>query len=278
MITNLNIHLILIFYYILNISYGFNILTLNNLKDLSAYTNEIANDDSYKTRIKGHKKEVYKNKQENENLERLLKKYTNLNNYNNKILIKRIIPHGLKSTGLEYDYKYGTLYKPLIRIHKQKQDLSLEDKNRNGVSFIIKKEPKLNHFKLNKVDNIDQELLAPFRISPSENEFEVLKKLQKVIKNIDSRTNRLKAYDKVIKVLNNMLRTQFEKSGEDNDPLAPGKIILPEEREVVTEKQKVWIPHYPTWNYWTYKKTIHQDPCPGAQVKMGNMCIWTPPH
>lgn len=248
MIIKVGVHFILLFSYVIDLSNGFNLLSLNNLKDATEHfdTNERPKD--YSNKI------LYlKNPKENHSPERLMKKYTNL--YNNKVLVKRIIPHSLKPTGLAYDYKYGTLYKPLVRIHKQKQLSSLEDNNGNIVSFNIKNEPKLKHFKLNKVDNIDQELLAPFRMSKLENEMVALKKLQKVIRNIDSRTSRLKAYDKVIKVINSMLRqstdTQFEKSGEDNDPLAPGKLIFAEEGEAVTEKQKDLMQHYPAWNFWT---------------------------
>lgn len=246
MIIKLGVHCILLFSYVTDLSYGFNVLTLNNSKDVTKYfdTNERAKDYSNKILFIKAPKDYH-------SPERLLKKYTNL--YNNKVLVKRIIPRFLKPTGLEYDYKYGTLYKPLVRFHKQKQQSSFEDNDENIVSYIIKNEPKLKHFKLNKVDNIDQELLAPFKMSQLENEIVALRKIQKILRNIDSRTSRLKAYDKVIKVINSMLRTntQFEKSGEDNDPLAPGKLIFTEEKEEVTEKQKVWMPHYPAWNFWT---------------------------
>ncbi|XP_047540364.1 uncharacterized protein LOC125073548 [Vanessa atalanta] len=236
-------------------------------ESISSEQNEIAFKDtnSYKTRTNTHHNEDHY-KQNIEERQRILNKYYN------KILVKIIIPHGMKPSGIEYDNKFKTYYKPLIRIHKQKQNEYLKANN----------EIKLKHFKLKEIkDDRDSDLLLPFKLSTTKmtgNEFEVIKNIEDIIKSIESRTQRLQAYDKVIKLLKNMLRSpQFEKSGEVNDPFAPGK-VLSVDGETVTDKNKVWIPHYPPWNYWTYKKNLHQDVCPGDQVKLGNICIWTPPH
>ncbi|XP_046973721.1 uncharacterized protein LOC124540291 [Vanessa cardui] len=274
--ANIDVKIILLLFYMINTSKSVT-LKVNNLLDrLSAPDgNEIAfkDIDSYKTRRHTNHEDYKQNIQKPERL---------LNNHYNKLLIKRIIPHGMKPSGLEYDTKFKTYYKPLIRIHKEKQNKYSEDNNRNDIAFIVSNNPKLKHFELKNIKyDKDSVLLEPFKLSTSEmsgSEFDVIKNLENIIKSIESRTQRIKAYDKVIKLLKNMLRSpQFEKSGEVNDPFAPGK-VMSVDRDTATEKNKVWMPHYPPWNYWTYKKNLHQDVCPGEQVKLGNICIWTPPH
>ncbi|XP_050355956.1 uncharacterized protein LOC126777105 [Nymphalis io] len=264
----------LTFLYIINTSHGLFSVRENNLDGYSSTLdrNEITIKDIKKI-TNNINSEVYYSMQNIETPGRFFK----------KILIKRIIPHGMKPSGIEYDHKFKTFYKPLIRIHKRKQDKHIKDMNEYEIASIIAKTPRKD-LKLKETKNydIDSEMLKPFKLSKTEltgNEFEVIKNLKNIIKSIESRTQRIKAYDKVIKLLRNMLRSpQFEKSGEMNDPFAPGKKVLPVDREAVTQKNKIWAPHYPPWNYWTYKKTLHQDVCPETQVKLGNICIWTPPH
>ncbi|XP_045761891.1 uncharacterized protein LOC123865089 [Maniola jurtina] len=238
-------------------------------------------------------------------------------NYRNKLLVKRIVPHGMVPSGIEYDHKFNTAFKPLVRVHKTKtinqffNDLKSKkydgyenkDTKHENIIFMSPKDVKHKKFKVQN-DLNDKDLIEPFETSKNDFDYkdkrlqkkikdirfahlenknnldlkdkrlQLVKKIQKKIKGIKSESKRLSAYAKVINVLNNMLRSpQFVKSGEEHDTLAPD--TEPKQDDMKTKK---WIPHYPPWNYWTYKKTIHEDVCPGAQVKIGNMCIWVPPH
>ncbi|CAH2240378.1 jg26417 [Pararge aegeria aegeria] len=232
-----------------------------------------------------------KDEVEEENEPILFKKGKQDNNYRNKILVKRIVPHGNAPSGVEYDHKYNTIYKPLIRVHKTKSinqffsevaSKKTDDTLKKGLKhekiiFVQPKDAEYKHFNLN-----DGILLEPFQTYNNDKgvrdkRLKLLKQIQNKIKLIKPESKRVKAYAKVINALNNLRSPQFEKSGEHNDPLAPGRETIPEPYEEIKSPEK-WIPHYPPWNYWTYKKTIHEDVCPGTQVKIGNMCIWTPPH
>ncbi|CAG4938534.1 unnamed protein product [Colias eurytheme] len=115
------------------------------------------------------------------------------------------------------------------------------------------------------------------------NNNEVLQQLELLIdiyhhlNKIHSRSRKLKSYGKIMPTLKKIdsLRAHFDKSGEDNDPLAPGNELGEDKPQKET---KTWMPYYPPWNYWSYKKTIHQDICPGNQIRVDHMCIWMQPH
>ncbi|XP_047505950.1 uncharacterized protein LOC125050268 [Pieris napi] len=183
-------------------------------------------------------------------------KHVSEGNFINKILVKRKIPHGLDAGTYEFDDKFNTIYKPLIRLHK-----------------------KINIGK--KFDNALQQFEDKYDVSNDKAETRETNDVWNERAYIDKKWN-TKAYDYLVFVTKrnnrkkklNTLRA-YEKSGEANDPLAPGPKIP---MDLHDGKGNNWMPHYPPWNYWTYKKTLHQDACPGRQVRIGNMCMWIPPH
>ncbi|CAF4860748.1 unnamed protein product [Pieris macdunnoughi] len=201
-------------------------------------------------------------------------KHVSKGNFRNKILVKRKIPHGLDAGTYEYDDKFNTIYKPLIRLHKKinigkKFDNALQQfEDKYDVSN-DKAETRDTNDVWNERAYIDKKLNTK---AYDYLVFVTKRNNRKKKSNIKKR--RGLAYNEIMSALSNTLRA-YEKSGEANDPLAPGPKIP---MDLHDGKGNNWMPHYPPWNYWTYKKTLHQDACPGSQVRIGNMCMWIPPH
>ncbi|CAK1590679.1 unnamed protein product [Parnassius mnemosyne] len=212
----------------------------------------------------------------------------------NRILVKRIVPHGSETPNFVYDFKHRTYYKPLKRIHKNIKALDVHNKtNKHSVSnnylhFITSKNKrnKLNNFKSNSLKYYNEYLLQPFKYKSgklypksSTQEIEVITKRLKTLLSVLN-LNKIVITEPQSITDDDTLRTKYQKSGEINDPLSPGKSFQNGLNgiETTTERKKVWIPYYPPWNYWTYKKSIYQDECPDGQVAIGGMCIRTPPH
>ncbi|XP_032524121.2 uncharacterized protein LOC116775340 [Danaus plexippus] len=192
--------------------------------------------------------------------------------FTNKILVKRVLPHGAPQAVFEYDYSFKTLFKPLIRMHKK---ITLSDdsgEERESPSY-DRHGPKLGNVHIVNMHD-DREDPPPAPLGAGRYHGAVHRDTEPK----DAESNRLKSYNKIIYVLKDNLRSPYwgrsleTKDGQSKDGLYEFDDIDS------GNKSKKWIPHYPLWNYWTYKKSIHEDVCPEQQVKVGNMCIWFPPH
>ncbi|CAG4983318.1 unnamed protein product [Parnassius apollo] len=211
-------------------------------------------------------------------------------NYFNRILVKRIVPHGLETPNFVYDFKHKTYYKPLTRIHKNNKALDVYKKSNkhsvgnNYLHFITSKNKrnKLNNYQPNSLEYYNEYFLQPFKYKSGKlylkSSIEEIEELTKLVKRLLKVLNLNKIVIKKPQPVDNdeTLTRKFEKSGEAHDPLAPGKKF--ETSETTTERQKVWLPYYPPWTYWNYKKSVYQDECPGLLIANGRMCINTPPH
>ncbi|XP_035452138.2 uncharacterized protein LOC118277457 [Spodoptera frugiperda] len=187
------------------------------------------------------------------------------------MFVKRIVPHGYRTGEYEYDSRLNTVFRPLFRYHIAKpsdgQERSVEREIKpnqkmsiNDLISFLKKEP-------------NPQPLLPFIKKYIQQDLEHKRKRKKNKKRFSSLLNKLSLKDEL-----KLLRLDYEKSGELNDPFAPGKLphnYLPDQVEGAEDKpvSKVHYPEYPFWNYWTYEKTIVQDNCPANLVKEGNMCV-----
>lgn len=83
------------------------------------------------------------------------------NHFMYKKLVKRIIPHGYKVKEFEYDDKFKTLFKPLVRIHKVKPDPddSSDNEDRYDLIYILYDE----RFE-DKTQTNDDDFLKPFTL------------------------------------------------------------------------------------------------------------------
>ncbi|CAH0717619.1 unnamed protein product, partial [Brenthis ino] len=155
----------------------------------------------------------------------------------NKVIVKRIVPHN-KPFKMEYDDKFKLLYKPLIRLDKSNQNTdSIESK------YLTKISPS---FQTNKI------LQKIFKMSPISLKDDKMNYFRELAEKINKRNKMVKIHNKLVDLIGSVLRSpQFEKSGEDNDMLAPGEKVVTDEYETKSEKPKKWIPHYPPWNFWT---------------------------
>ncbi|CAH4023515.1 unnamed protein product [Pieris brassicae] len=200
-------------------------------------------------------------------------KYVSEGNLRNKILVKRKIPHGLDAGAYEFDNKFNTFYKPLIRVHKK---INIGKNSKNALQqFEDKYDVSNDEAETRDPKDVWNERLYIDKFNKKEYDYLVFvtkRNNRKKISNVKQR--RGLAFNEIMSALSKNLRA-YEKSGEANDPLAPGPKIP---MNIHDGKEDDWMPHYPPWNYWTYKKTLHQDACPGTQVRIGNMCMWIPPH
>ncbi|XP_026331569.1 uncharacterized protein LOC113238935 [Hyposmocoma kahamanoa] len=69
----------------------------------------------------------------------------------------------------------------------------------------------------------------------------------------------------------------------DNMISLPLSDVLPLQKDITVQENKLKntspiLPHNPIWNFWTYKKTLLIDECPGDQVRIGRVCVKTPEH
>ncbi|CAG9571162.1 unnamed protein product [Danaus chrysippus] len=192
--------------------------------------------------------------------------------FTNRILVKRVLPHDAPETGLEYDYRFKTLFKPLVRIHREKTLSHDSGGEREDPSYDNDEQEMKNVHIINIDDEREEPSLEPLGAGQYDGD------VHRDTEHKDAKNNRLKSYNKIIYVLKDSLRSPYwgrsleSKDGQQKDGMY-------EFDEMYSgNKSKQWIPHYPFWNYWTYKKAIHEDVCPEQQVKVGNMCVWFPPH
>lgn len=167
--------------------------------------------------------------------------------------VKRIIPHGYRGADYEYDSKLNTVFKPLVRFHVKKpikqhekeiiNELDAnEDTNRKGKTgyndalIVLVKKDRRN----------PKDLLRQIKKYINQNAGK--RKLKKRFRGLLPR----------LKVDNQKILRLLEKSGENIDPLAPGKKPAFLEKPTSpgppqTTKPRFVMPEYPFWNYWTVR-------------------------
>ncbi|CAD0205290.1 unnamed protein product [Chrysodeixis includens] len=190
--------------------------------------------------------------------------------FGKSVLVKRIVPHGYRSSNYEYDAKLNTLYKPLIRYHIRKpvepqnrdllSDIEADQKERDGSNNAVV--VLLQRQRNEDYDQSGQDLEVR-----SSSDKDLLRQIQKFLSKNSARPKgkksklkkRFRGLLSTYKNSEGDLRTTFvQKSGEEHDPYAPGKlppIVASEEH--VTQKPKASLPKYSFWNYWTTKSTRH---------------------
>ncbi|KAJ0171347.1 hypothetical protein K1T71_012897 [Dendrolimus kikuchii] len=113
--------ILVIFAIYINITNGLNLQIIRGVKEI-----DIIN--AVKKYMTGKKGLIYDLKTQNKIINTLrrrtalddkdLSNEKKLKNFDNKVLVKRIIPHGYAGGKYDYDSKFNTLYKPLVRVHK----------------------------------------------------------------------------------------------------------------------------------------------------------------
>lgn len=141
-------------------------------------------------------------------------------------IVLRKVPHGSKPV-TEYDLNKNAIYTPLVRYHVRKPSDS-SDKKKIGFRTPEKS--------VNIIKDGPNEIIKPTKLRFYVYDIrEVLEKLNKYITRA----------------------SVYEKSGEQEDPLAPGKkYTITESAEKPVEETKNWSPHYSLWNYWTVINSI----------------------
>lgn len=179
----------------------------------------------------------------------------NLKNlFNNKVLVKRLIPHGYRASNFEYDQKFNTFYKPLVRIHGGKPELIYREKESNNFD---RKPSNKQEKKLRDILYKDEELLQPFQMGPRK------VTLRSILEDVITYASKLEASERrrlkyaILEILENpkvYLRQQFA-TGSDERAIANSVIKYEENGNGKPEKkQKKWLPDYSFWNYWTVTK------------------------
>ncbi|CAH2056866.1 unnamed protein product, partial [Iphiclides podalirius] len=203
-----------------------------------------------------------------------------------RILVKRKVPHGFLAPEYEYDYKYNTYYRPLFRIHKSREtntlpenagESSIYSDNKNKLAYIImtSNDRKRKRIKPNLHDS------SPIH-TVSRNPKSHVKKSKQAFKDGKSYLDFLLEYLSSTVSAPTMLSRYINKSprspifGEQSD--FTNSVRTVPDPEATKEKKQTWLPKYPLWNFWTYKKSIYQDECPGLQINVGGLCIRVPPH
>lgn len=194
--------------------------------------------------------------------------------YQNKVLVKRIVPHGLKSPNYEFDSRYHTKYLPLVRYHDKlgkprvvwknlEEKSKLNDENsddinknrkRRGNFEIVSRQPRSGEN--GKVDDV---LLQPFLLQkPRKISFNtILDDIAIYIDQLSTRSEVRRLKYAILGVLEGYvpkmkLRGIPTASEERDDP-----IMKELYEEFAAEKPnnkpdpKKWLPYYSFWNYWT---------------------------
>lgn len=186
--------------------------------------------------------------------------------FGKSIFVKRIVPHGYRAKNYEYDSKLNTLYKPLVRYHIRKP---IDQQNREIVDDVEpgqKERDALNDalIVLVKRDrNEDSDRSEQDHEVRSSSDKDLLRQIEKFLNKNRAKPKgkkrklkkRFRGLLSSLKKGNMDLRTRFmQKSGEEHDPYAPGKV--PEylvSEEAPPEKPKFTLPTFPFWNYWTVR-------------------------
>lgn len=105
------------------------------------------------------------------------KKY-DIKDFRYKKLVKRIVPHGEEVQKLEYDEKFKTLYKPLIRVHKRKPNPGNDNEHKHDLIYVLDDKEIKDAGKLGN----DQLLLQPFSTNSAEIQY-----LEKEVNEADRR-------------------------------------------------------------------------------------------
>ncbi|KAF9420556.1 hypothetical protein HW555_003306 [Spodoptera exigua] len=182
------------------------------------------------------------------------------------MFVKRIIPHGYKTGEYEYDSRLNTVFKPLFRYHVGTTSTEHE------MSMVKGMKP------VQKIPNTNSDLIVLTKIDHKGHLLPEITKYVQQKSKWKKTKKRFKSYLNNLNVKDKIKQLRFlERSGEMNDPFAPGNIpenYLPHQAKTTEPPSpKRIVPDYPFWNYWTYEKTISQDDCPGDLVKLGNMCV-----
>ncbi|XP_068625228.1 uncharacterized protein [Battus philenor] len=184
----------------------------------------------------------------------------------NKVLVKRVVPHQMALT-FEHDFGPYTDYRPIVRIHKK--GITGGD----GFNTASDKLQFLYFIRSKKQDRNDDVFNSDINLRNEQDKIQGLKNKNEFIRTIlkNMQSNRL-PYNKPVKVTDDMIKSNLLRN-LNVEPPPGGMSAVPE-----APKNIKWLPKYPFWNYWTYKKTIYQDECPGNQIAMGDLCVWVPPH
>lgn len=176
-------------------------------------------------------------------------KHVSGGNFRNKIMVKRNIPHGLDPGNYEFDDKFNTFYKPLIRVHKK---INIGKANVQNALQEFEDKYDVSNDKTENRDSDWNERATHTDKKFNTNDYDYLVFVTKRKVDDGQEIQKIKkkprlAYSRIMPALGNSLRL-YEKSGEANDPLAPGPKIP---MNIHDGKEDDWMPHYPPWNYWT---------------------------
>ncbi|VVC94668.1 unnamed protein product, partial [Leptidea sinapis] len=215
-----------------------------------------------------YNKKTPKEEQESSKLKRT-KSDLDFNKYKTSVLLNKVdenhnnnLKRKVRNELIEYIEK-NTAHKKVFNSFESKFDMSEDnDENINADSAI--KNQQLSNLALLVIykSQPNREHKANLKSKSVSKELKVLENIFKNIQKIRSMSTKL-IKDDEMQILKNADILRENLSAEVNDPLATVNQYL--NKEVKDEKKK-------------YKKTIHQDVCPGDQVKMGPMCIRTPHH
>lgn len=211
-------------------------------------------------------------------------KFNLIDKFPNKMLVKRLLPHGYESSGIEYDKKYNSYYLPLVRIHGVKPRLvfkNVENRNRGrGNNLRIVK--SLLGFKDNKYGNrqtkekrtetfeivdrrpvfgkrykLDDELLSPLKLQPRKVTFQtILSDIKAYIKKLRTKSEMRRLKYAVLSVLENYspdleLRTKVPANNE----LEKMYEEMAQFDEHLKKKPKLYPPPTSFWSYWTVSQS-----------------------
>ena len=158
------------------------------------------------------------------------------------VFVKRKIPHGYKTGEYEYDSKLNTVFKPLARYHVKKPVENYE--------LSVLKDVESDQ------QQKDKDLIV--LVQKEEAPHDLLGQIKKFL-NRNTKQQKRKKKGRFRGILNGINEGPSlalrEKSGEVNDPYAPGKLppelVQPESSGESTSMEKIVYPIYPFYNSWT---------------------------
>lgn len=157
----------------------------------------------------------------------------------NQVLVKSIIPHGMKTFG---NYFGKTFYRPLIRFHKNTDNKYTIHRSENKGYFINKKN-QTNPYAIKLINwmNTKYNTLNSYK-----------QKYRNVANYVKTLYNNL-GFNKHVKTpMNDKIKKilRFDLSDENN--YGQKGYYLNVNRKSTTAKRK-WLPDYPFWGYWTVR-------------------------
>ncbi|CAH0696440.1 unnamed protein product [Spodoptera exigua] len=163
------------------------------------------------------------------------------------MFVKRIIPHGYKTGEYEYDSRLNTVFKPLFRYHVGTTTTEHE------MSMVKGMKP------VQKIPNTNSDLIVLTKINHKGHLLPEITKYVQQKSKWKKTKKRFKSYLNNLNVKDKIKQLRFlERSGEMNDPFAPGNIpenYLPHQPKTTEPPSpKRIIPDNPFWNYWTVSK------------------------